>query len=391
MSLVLTTLLSSGAINQVYGSIALSLYIIFAIPLLRRRRAQLNAMVSPAFWVLFFFGITYVVIGNFTLRGIEFYLFTPVLAYTAGWCIVENNQKRERTIALYIAFIVIGYGVHSLLKYSINAEQVVRWELTDFFSGQVRAATGSGCVNTIILSLFAYLVYIEKNKIIKVTGFILFIISVLYALLLGTRTQFIIFVAVNLVIFTASKVEIHGLKGIFHLAIIFALVFTICSLLYQNNVFEIKTYIETSNLMQRDIDSYEQRKADQYRLTSVLRGFLTMFAYPFGGLEDEPYYHNMWLDIGRIGGLIPFIIMVSYSVVTFSHVVRIFLDRTKERRIRYLLMSVYLGVTINFFVEPILEGLLDFFLIFCFMNGMVEYYYRKQYIGVSVRYENRSD
>ena len=389
MSQLMLTVLSSGSVNSIYGTLIISIVLIFVVPAFQRRRIQLNALISSAFWLLFFFGIFYVLIGDLTVRGIEYYLIAPVLAYTAGWCAIENGKKDTRLIVSFLAFIIIGYGIHALLNYSINVGRV-RWELQDFFSGQFRAATGSGCINTLILSVFIYLIVIEKNRVLKVAGLALFIIGVLYALLLGSRTQFIIFAIVNGIILIAIEIEKHGAKGGIWIIVIFAVIAGICFYLYTNDVLGIKTYIDASNLMQRHVDARALQEADQYRISSVFRGFSTMFDYPFGGLIGEAYYHNMWLDIGRIAGLIPFLIMTSYSIVTLAHVIRIFFDRTNKARIRYLLLSVYLGVMINFFVEPILEGLLDFFLIFCFINGMVECYYARRNVKLEVCCEGRT-
>lgn len=389
MSQLLLALLSSGAVNSIYGTLIISLVIIFIVPAFQRRRIQLNALTSFAFWLLFSFGIIYTVIGDFTVRGFEYYLIAPVFAYTAGWCAIENGKKDSRLIVGFLASIIIGYGVHALLNYSINVGRV-RWELQDFFSGQFRAATGSGCINTLILSVFIYLIVIEKNRALKVAGLALFIIGALYALLLGSRTQFIIFAVVNGIIFIAIEIEKHGIKGGIWIIFIFTVIAGICFYLYTNDVLGIRTYIDASNLLLRGADSRALQEADQYRISSVFRGFTTMFDYPFGGLMGEAYYHNMWLDIGRVAGLIPFLIMASYSITTFAHVIRIFFDRTNKACIRYLLLSVYLGVMMNFLVEPILEGLLDFFLIFCFINGMVECYYARMNVKLEVFCESRT-
>lgn len=387
MSQLLLALLSSGAVNSIYGTLVISLVIIFAVPAFRRRRIQLNALTSPAFWLLFYFGIIYTVIGDFTIRGFEYYLITPVMAYTAGWCAIENGKKDTRSIMGFLAFIIIGYGVHALLNYSINVGRV-RWELQDFFSGQFRAATGSGCINTLVLSVFTYLIMIEKNRALKIAGLALLIIGVLYALILGTRTQFIIFAVVNGIILIAIEIEKHGAKGGIWIFVIFAVIAGICSYLYTNDVLGIKTYIDASNLLQRTVDSRALQESDQYRISSVLRGFIAMFDYPFGGLIKKSYYHNMWLDIGRVAGLLPFLVMAFYSIITFAHVIGIFFNKANDARIRYLLLSVYLGVMMNFSVEPILEGLLDFFLIFCFINGMVECYYARQNVNPEVYCES---
>ena len=69
MSQLLLALLSSGAVNSIYGTLIISLVIIFIVPAFQRRRIQLNALTSFAFWLLFSFGIIYTVIGDFTVRG----------------------------------------------------------------------------------------------------------------------------------------------------------------------------------------------------------------------------------------------------------------------------------------------------------------------------------
>ena len=102
-----------------------------------------------------------------------------------------------------------------------------------------------------------------------------------------------------------------------------------------------------------------------------------MLDHPFGGLESTAYFHNMWLDIGRVAGILPFLVMVAYSVVTDFRAIKIIHNKEIDIRLRYLILCVYLGFQINFFTEPVLEGLFEFFLNFMAINGMVEaYYYR---------------
>ena len=78
----------------------------------------------------------------------------------------------------------------------------------------------------------------------------------------------------------------------------------------------VSKHILTLQIDAAGVGSRALHEADQYRISSIFRGFTTMFDHPFGGLINESYYHNMWLDIGRVAGLIPFLIMTSYSIVT---------------------------------------------------------------------------
>ena len=100
-----------------------------------------------------------------------------------------------------------------------------------------------------------------------------------------------------------------------------------------------------------------------------------MFNYPLGGLRETSYYHNLWLDVGRVAGIFPFLCMIVYTIAINWHAIQIIKDKQVSIWFRYLILCVYLGIQINFFVEPILEGLLDFFLIFTVINGMLECYY----------------
>ena len=124
------------------------------------------------------------------------------------------------------------------------------------------------------------------------------------------------------------------------------------------------------------------QSADNYRTSSLTRGLVNLIDYPLGGLKHNEYYHNFWLDIGRIAGILPFVCMVVYTAVINTHALRIIKGKNIAEPFRYMILCVYIGIQINFFVEPILEGLLDFFLVFTLINGMIECYYRRCFINM---------
>ena len=83
----------------------------------------------------------------------------------------------------------------------------------------------------------------------------------------------------------------------------------------------------------------------------------------------------MWLDIGRVSGIIPFAVMIAYSIKTFIHAYRLFKYTMLDTGLRYMIILIYIGVSLNFFVEPVLEGLISFFLVFTLVNGMTDCFY----------------
>lgn len=376
MEVFFVFLLSLGVLNPIYSNILFSFLYITIIQYIKTKKILLNSALSINFWALFLFGITYFLFGGLKLQHLEFFLITPLLVYSFGWTLIELRGGKDVDFIKRIIFaMLIGFGVHAFLNYISNIG-VTRWLLTDFFTGSIQAATGSGVLNTMIFSLLAYLLFIEKDKKIKILGLVLEIVACIYSFQLGGRTQLIILGVVFVIIFFFYLFEKKGFvptfKTIMRLAILVILVYIV----YQLDIFSIKTSIESSNLLLR-LEQGGLEASDQYRINSVLNGLLSLINHPFGGQETAFYFHNMWLDVGRVSGVFPFLFLLLYSVLATYHVLMIFLNKNYNITIRYLFLSLYLGIQINFFTEPIMEGAISFFLAFCFLSGLVDYmYYR---------------
>lgn len=384
---ILIAVYSTGAVNQVYAALLFSIVILMGKPVLSRSKIYVNGLGSPAFWVLLLFGFTYVVIGELTIQGLLYYFTIPCLVFLAGWALMDQGGHDPETVITVTKFMALGYGIHALLNYVTNFGRP-RWLLTDFFSGEFRAATGSGAINTLIFSLLICIICLERRIVIKLLGLSFFTISFLYAFQLGSRTQFIIMIAVNLITLFLLLHERSGKWAVLKFVAILVVMGVLLYFMYSSNLFGIQEAYEATNLAVRFTDDLSD--SDGYRFSSVWRGIVTMLDYPLGGLKEEEYYHNLWLDIGRISGIVPFLIMMAYSFLTFFHVVKLFRDKSLDKKVRYVLLSIYLGTLMNFFVEPILEGLINSFYSFTFLNGLTESLYRWEYGGAK-RLAHRSN
>ena len=384
---ILIAVYSTGAVNQVYAALLFSIVILVGKPILSRSKIYVNGLGSPAFWALFLFGFTYVIIGELTIQGLLYYFTIPCLVFLAGWALMDQGGHDPETVITVSKFMALGYGIHALLNYVTNFGRP-RWLLTDFFSGEFRAATGSGAINTLIFSLLICVICLERRIVIKLLGLSFFTISFLYAFQLGSRTQFIIMIAVNLITLFLLLHERSGKWAVLKFVAILVVMGVLLYFMYSSNLFGIQEAYEATNLAVRFTDDLSD--SDGYRFSSVWRGIVTMLDYPLGGLKEEEYYHNLWLDIGRISGIVPFLIMMAYSFLTFFHVIKLFRDKSLDKKVRYVLLSIYLGTLMNFFVEPILEGLINSFYSFTFLNGLTESLYRWEYGGAK-RLAHRSN
>ena len=373
MSQFIFAILNSGAINEVYGYLVAGIIFFIPFQLYRTGKIYVNMLNKSSFIVLMFFGLTYSLIGG-DFKYIEYYVVCPLLAFSMGWIVVEYSKiDRAKFIKNAIYAICIGYSSHSILNLITNMGSA-RWELIDFYTGSIRTATGSGVLITILFSLVVFVFVLEESKIIKIVTGLLAIISLLYAFMLGNRTQIIILIVVNIVVFVLYFHELAELRGKLKYICILTIIIMGGAYIVVTNKFGIQDVFWSSNLAGRFLDTATE-SSDSYRLSRYSLGLRNLLDHPLGGLASERYYHNMWLDIGRISGVIPFAIMVLYTIITNRHMLKIFNSKANPVFLRYLLLAVYLGVQLNFFVEPILEGVNEFFLCFCLINGMVEGYY----------------
>lgn len=98
------------------------------------------------------------------------------------------------------------------------------------------------------------------------------------------------------------------------------------------NVLSIRDYILSTNLAAR----YERRasleNSDSFRFQSFWIGLRELIQYPMGGRASQIYRHNMWLDVGRVSGIIPFCLLLIYSIKNFANVTVIWKTQKSFRR-----------------------------------------------------------
>lgn len=364
-----------GVLNWGYTYILGFLLIAVCYPMLKRHSIIVNFVTMPSFWILCAFGLTYVAFGGSSFDNVQNIFILPLIAYIVGWCSFEQGGRVSYSTTNNILGVTFGFALHAALNYLANIGTTNRGLLIDFWSGSYWSATGSGFLNTMIFSLLVYFLVIEKRCWIKVSFGVLTLVCVLYMLMLGNRTQLLILIIVSIVIGTLYLLErgswdslAKTFAGICSLTIIFI----VC---YQFNIFKLSDLLNKSNLASRFIEGNEMTKSNIERVTQLLAGIKNLYQHPLGGQKSQTYFHNMWLDICRIAGLIPMGLMILFNIVTIRNATSLFRDKQIDIATRYLIISVYIGCLMNCFVEPVLEGLVSFFLSFCLINGITDSMY----------------
>jgi hypothetical protein len=122
------------------------------------------------------------------------------------------------------------------------------------------------------------------------------------------------------------------------------------------------------------ISAYSERGVDLYtagnRMHLWKHAINNIITHPFGWQDSVEYVHNMWLDIARVAGALPFITLVFLTISSFISLWRIL--RIKNSESSALFLGLYICFFLSLFVEPITGGTHLF--LFVMIWGMQESY-----------------
>ena len=368
MTIVPLFLLTLGAINWGYAYPAVFLFVALLRQRLFGKEIYFNFLYDPSFWLLLFAGLSYAVIGLRTISGVYHHGILPVVAFAIGWCIAEGSSDKQ--IRDGILALTAGFGTYAALNMMVNIGND-RYRLIDFWTGVNRAATGSGSLNTMTISVVPYAVRCEKRKMARILFLVLLFTTIQYMFMLGTRTQFAILLIIVLLAVLQYAYRKQGISSIMKCIAVIAVICLAAFLIYDFNILSVRNYILSTNLAARYEHRTSLESADSFRVQSFWIGLRELFQYPMGGRASQIYRHNMWLDVGRVSGIIPFVLLLIYSIRNFVNMLRLWKNQAVLPELRYLLLFLYVGAYVNCFVEPVWEGNLNFFLALCVVDGMV--------------------
>lgn len=377
---ILLGIISTGIMNQFFFMTCCLLLIMIIYMIIKRRSIIIH---SKSFILLLAFEISYYVLLKVNNIDVAVYkIICPIIMYYCGATIYILKKENDLYINKCIISICVGLFLHAMLNFATNIGSTTR-NTIDIWTHQYLAATLQGTMLTMILSMLFYVYGTQKNIKVKIVYGICFALSIMYLLTLGSRTQIIITIIVcvfETILYNVLNKDKKRVKMILK-SIIIVLIMIVA---YNINIFGIKDVVHESNLYKR-LGQSETKESDNNRLETQILAFKSMLENPFGNEEkigNLNYAHNMWLDIGKEVGIIPCLLLIGYTISTLKSLYYIIKSKNVGISLEYkiLVTSIYLGVNINFFTEPIMQGIPFFFIMVTLINGMVDaqYYHLKK-------------
>ena len=197
-----------------------------------------------------------------------------------------------------------------------------------------------------------------KDKKARFVYWISFAIAALVAFTTATRTNLVILpIAFAMSMFFSRKdIRIKLTWKSFALIFIFAVILTVLSP-------KIIGFLSNSLLATRT-ESF-----DNGRLKTMVQVLKGLPQYPMGNM---PYKnaHNMWIDVARVAGIIPMVLLIVYTVMIIRTLIKLTKNQILPQEVKTLFLTLTLCLLISFAIEPVIEGRPFNLMFFCMINGM---------------------
>lgn len=310
---------------------------------------------------------------NFSVSLQSFITFWigPIFGYFLGYHII--NKKSNLDIIKVSSIIVWGLFSYGMLNMILYFTRGVDGRLVpNIWTGGWTTATLQGTFFTLICSLLFYSIYIVESRFKKVCLIFSILFCIYSTLQIASRTILIIIfitLIVNVMLYVyLNQTKYKRLLNIFLKMLLIISIIIIC---YNINFLKIKDIYEQSEFYNRVNSEYQTNLQEDPRFEMYRTVIKEMFNYPMGGkkISGINYAHNLWLDIANVVGIIPFFLIVLYSIMTLLTIAKFIKNKYIREKKKYLVISLYSSMTINFMVEPILEGVPYMFIIMCILNG----------------------
>ncbi|WP_018757568.1 hypothetical protein [Paenibacillus terrigena] len=226
------------------------------------------------------------------------------------------------------------------------------------------SATGLGLYLSLGITLITSL-FDRMNRYWKVYGVTISLFSIFATLAIQSRTPLltgIITILIVVALFLGhSFITQEGLiKRIF----IFGCIILGITI-FANQIIE---YIVSSPLFRRQVEM----GVEDVRYSVWLEGLRGLIEFPMGGQKSQSisasFYHNLWLDIGWYGGIIPVLILL---MIQIKHMKPFAQAIFKQKN--YIVLGTLMSFSTGMMLEPIMQGYNYYFILSFFILGYIRY------------------
>lgn len=287
----------------------------------------------------------------------------------------NDDQGIESWVIKCILFFSVGAFCHYFLNMITNIGSSIGRNTCDVWTGMILSATSQAALVCPMVGIAVARIIAPQTNKKKFFPIIAIVIILLYNTVLAGRTliAMLLIDALFCIILYSMYEDDKNRKlqswGALIVIVLLALV------LYQMNAFGVRSMFEQSNLYARffgvttpnDLTEDSRMVHKGYYLTH-------MWDYLWGGKHMNAqigFAHDLLLDCYDEAGIIAAIPLLIIVISSVKNLVRVARMHCFSHQNTIMILSFYLCVYIQFFMEPVLSGSRWLFAGFCLVNGCV--------------------
>lgn len=326
-----------------------------------------------------FFGILYVFsmrYGGISMSASSFIfnLIYPFLMLKVGLYVGKKFKDTQSVIVLVILLLTcIGStAIFLCIQDTISSGQMINVARAIVIGNEEgRAATGYGMMLSLPLACVGLVLEPTSDSIdkqIKIYLMVLGGLALFSTVHLLNRTGIAIVLASVMVVLLSKKMSI---KRIIYILLV---VSAVCALFY--------TFLKDTEFFSDAVNFYELRDQGSGsvfhlggRDTRLEFAYHKMIGNPYGGIDGifyngkSTYAHNLWIDAALKGGWMCGILLIIFALNFSNTIYKVYKRNDISRFERTLLLVVSVIWMIQCMVEPVIDGLPQYFWFMMFLWG----------------------
>lgn len=326
-------------------------------------------------FILFFFSLFYF-LNSYYLGQEDLYAIIGKLAYPSiflllGYYSSLKEEINEEYVFFYSALGLLLFSIlsyfYSTIVFGSYANILERGEgriLYSFWDNSPYAATLiNGYLAIFISLLFYYIINFNNDRFFYIKT-ILSCSALYIGFSLGNRTALLI-ASISFLTFIIFSIK-EKIKIRWNVLIL---------LIVSSSIFLLKNFSES--LFSNRVEDLSA--TDDPRMRAWSEG-ISIISNNFLGSIDKTsvgFAHNLWIDVGIGGGIVPFLLLIMLSLINFLMIIFLVIYK-KKSKIDYLLIYSFIAFFVTFMLEPIFQGLFKLFCLYCLFVGILVYNFEKK-------------
>lgn len=353
--------------------------ILMIMVLMARSKFKVRVIKKVSFLFLILASLTYcfLYLRNYTKPSsstLYLVFISPIILYYVGF--VQGNQSLDlfKKEIFLISFGGVIHGVMNVVKNrGVDILSIAGRSYADIYGGQI-SGTLQNLFFIVSSALLFYFLAIEKKRFLRFWGSIAGISGIVGSIVNASRTMiFVTFITFFVCLFIYFYEKYGFGSSLFRFVGTGTALICIVLLLLWTNIFNIQQILLGSALGQRETAAVQTSSVFHNLRWQYAGEILKMLpSNPLGGIDYAHYAHNLWLDVAKEVGIIPFCFYVLFSAMAVVITFRLFGNEKLELEYKFVIVPVIIAFMLTFFTEPIMQGSPISFSLFCFIVGGIE-------------------